>query len=123
MRIQLCLTLASLLLRSEGDPTQAVSDALTCLRGSRALLEFASQLPEEWSSDSCKVSPAGRELGMAALRDSTAGGLFPLLHEEYSQAALPSIVLSNTAINITHDYEVAFIVNAPRPQTMIRAYP
>jgi len=86
VRIQLCLTLASLLLRSEGDPTQAAADALTCLQGSLALLEFASQLPEEWSSDGCKVTPARRELGMTALRDSTAAGVLQLLHEEYLKA-------------------------------------
>ena len=33
VRVQLCLALASLLLRSEGDPAESVSGALSCLQG------------------------------------------------------------------------------------------
>ena len=55
VRVQLCLTLASLLLRSEGDPSQAVSESLSCLQSTPALLDFVSILPEEWASPSVKV--------------------------------------------------------------------
>ena len=84
VRLQLCLTLSALLIRSESDPALAVAEILQLLTGTAALLAFVAVLPEEWASDTVKVSPERRAACMAALRDSTAAQLLPLLHQEYS---------------------------------------
>lgn len=84
VRLQLCLTLSALLLRGETDPAQAISETLQLLRSTGALLAFVSGLPDEWGSDGLKVSPDRRAAGLAALRDSIACQLLPLLHHEYT---------------------------------------
>jgi len=87
VRIQLCLCLAALLLRSEGDPATNVSQALSHLQSGPALLDFVANLPDEWSRESVKVTPDRRNMGLLALRETTANALLPLLHQEYENAA------------------------------------